>query len=173
MIVRFSRTALGPCRGFILCGFLLSSPPELAAVADIVRHEFQTSSDAVKNYWTPARMMDALKHPVPMVIGGSPSSCPGCGTTHSMPDPMPRLPVLKEKIACPVTRYDWKHDTNNKEFPEKAMGKLFLQDHAGNNFVCSASLVNKKVLLTAGHCVSENIATLLPMMTTSRNPAVQ
>jgi len=131
VIVLFVPMMVRPGIGFLLLGILLSLPSGLFAAQGIVQHELDSSPKTIREYWTPARMEDALKHPASNFVSGapvvrsfslpvdpvkvSPSSCPGCVETHSMPDPMPRLPSPEEKIACPVTRYDWKFDTSNEE----------------------------------------------------------
>ena len=38
-------------------------------------------------------------------------------------------------------------------YPWKAVGKLFFTGATGGNFVCSASVVQRRVVATAGHCV--------------------
>lgn len=38
-------------------------------------------------------------------------------------------------------------------YPNRAIGKLFFQDTAGSNFVCSAATLQRRIVLTAGHCV--------------------
>ena len=38
-------------------------------------------------------------------------------------------------------------------YPWVAVGKLFFTGALGGNFVCSASVINRRVLATAGHCV--------------------
>ena len=68
---------------------------------------------------------------------------------------LPTLPGrVDTQFACPVTRFDTVFDTDNQSFPQKVVGVLFFDDPAGNPMLCSASLVNKRVLLTAGHCVA-------------------
>lgn len=38
-------------------------------------------------------------------------------------------------------------------YPYRAVGKLFFTKPTGGNFVCSASVLNNRVIITAGHCV--------------------
>lgn len=39
-------------------------------------------------------------------------------------------------------------------YPRSVLGKLFFSKAAGGNFVCSATVVNRSTIITAGHCVS-------------------
>jgi V8-like Glu-specific endopeptidase len=43
-------------------------------------------------------------------------------------------------------------------YPYRTVGKLFFSDSAGNNFVCSASVISYRVVVTAGHCVHSGSA---------------
>lgn len=38
-------------------------------------------------------------------------------------------------------------------FPNRTVGKLFFTGNTGGNFVCSASVLRHRIVLTAGHCV--------------------
>lgn len=38
-------------------------------------------------------------------------------------------------------------------FPNRTVGKLFFTDNTGGKFVCSASVIRQRIVLTAGHCV--------------------
>ncbi len=38
-------------------------------------------------------------------------------------------------------------------FPNRTVGKLFFTDNTGERFVCSASVIRQRIVLTAGHCV--------------------
>jgi len=38
-------------------------------------------------------------------------------------------------------------------FPNRTVGKLFFTDSTGSSFVCSASVIRQRIVLTAGHCV--------------------
>lgn len=40
-------------------------------------------------------------------------------------------------------------------FPYSAVGKLFFSDSEGGDFVCSAAVITKRLVLTAGHCVHD------------------
>ena len=43
----------------------------------------------------------------------------------------------------------------SKEYPFRAAGKLYFTDPAAGNFVCSASLIKRGVIVTAAHCVAK------------------
>ena len=125
-----------------------------------------SSSDPPK-YWTEERIKEALRHQLSLIRDGQPTlqgSVPGGDRVQVSPPSnpsrdatpvLPRLPSGRKdaQFACPVTRFEWSHETNNRDYPQRVVGVLFFEDASGNPFVCSASLVNKKVLLTAGHCV--------------------
>jgi V8-like Glu-specific endopeptidase len=51
---------------------------------------------------------------------------------------------------APFQRWTW--DGNYLQYPVSTVGKLFFTQN-GKNFVCSASVINKSTLATAGHCV--------------------
>ncbi|MEQ1846365.1 MAG: trypsin-like serine protease, partial [Nitrospira sp.] len=38
-------------------------------------------------------------------------------------------------------------------FPNRTVGKLFFSKRTGGDFVCSASVIRQRIVLTAGHCV--------------------
>ena len=38
-------------------------------------------------------------------------------------------------------------------YPNRTVGKLFFTGNTGGNFVCSASVLRQRIVLTAGHCV--------------------
>ena len=40
-------------------------------------------------------------------------------------------------------------------YPSSVLGKLFFSDSSGGNFVCSATVVNRNTIITAGHCVAD------------------
>ena len=46
--------------------------------------------------------------------------------------------------------------TANKQFPYRAAGKLFFQVPGQGNFVCSASVIARRLVLTAAHCMFTN-----------------
>ena len=40
-----------------------------------------------------------------------------------------------------------------KTYPYSASGKLFFKNSAGSQFICSASVIKPRIVVTAGHCV--------------------
>ncbi len=52
---------------------------------------------------------------------------------------------------APFNRFTW-HGGNYLIYPISVVGKLFFTQN-GQNFVCSASVINRSTLATAGHCV--------------------
>jgi len=51
---------------------------------------------------------------------------------------------------APFQRFTW--DYPYTQYPVSTVGKLFFTQN-GKNYVCSASVINKSTLATAGHCV--------------------
>jgi V8-like Glu-specific endopeptidase len=54
---------------------------------------------------------------------------------------------------APFNRFTW-HDGAYLVYPMSAVGKLFFTQR-GQNFVCSASVIQKNTLATAGHCLHD------------------
>ena len=53
----------------------------------------------------------------------------------------------------PFQRWTW--NANYTVYPVGTIGKLFFTKATGGNFVCSASVIQRSTLVTAGHCVSQ------------------
>ncbi len=75
---------------------------------------------------------------------------------------------------APFNRFTWQ-EANNTVYPVSTVGKLFFTQR-GVNFVCSASVIQRSTLATAGHCVhdgSNNAAgwSTNVMFCPSQNPA--
>lgn len=154
---------------FLLLSLVLLKPELRATAADsgFVGTRVTHTSANPKSHWTPERIQRAIRNhrlpilsspplmqpdaPIDANVRTSPPSGLGRGATNA-------LPVLPGRVdtqfACPITRFETVFDTDNQGFPQKTIGVLFFDDPAGNPMVCSASLVDKRVLLTAGHCVS-------------------
>jgi Trypsin len=65
--------------------------------------------------------------------------------------------VSKASISCPPSSYQLYSTRGYQYYPEKTMGILiFLIKGVG--YSCSASLINKRMILTAAHCVSSDAA---------------
>ncbi len=124
----------------------------------------------VDAFWTPERIAKALANPKDMVRPGSGSSlgltaeepsgpplsspgyCPDCADSPEAID----APVLKLGATCPASPFEWNFDTDFNSYPQRAVGKVIFQSPSGELGSCSAALVEKRIILTAGHCVSEN-----------------
>ena len=46
-------------------------------------------------------------------------------------------------------------DTNTLAYPTRTAGKLFFTEQGVGNFVCSASVLRPRIVVTAGHCVTK------------------
>jgi hypothetical protein len=108
-------------------------PPPEAGVAEVAISPEER--DATDDYWTPQRMADAI--PPPMEAG------PGLPA-----------PAVADLAITPIT--DFVDPGLYATLPYRATGKVFYYDPvAGQDFVCSGAAVGGRVVLTAGHCVSD------------------
>jgi V8-like Glu-specific endopeptidase len=139
-------------------------------------------------YWTPERMASATPMEMPtrfvenlppqqnqQVLVGNPGFVngwqPGSGPYVEQVQTFPRssLPTqgLLQAFAAPPTnplsgpygpfsRYAMQG--NYIGFPRSFIGKLFFSQNGGS-FVCSASVIGRSTLATAGHCVSDGAGT--------------
>lgn len=67
-------------------------------------------------------------------------------------------PTLPSGAYAPFQRWTWYG--NYLAFPTSTVGKLFFT-LGGSNFVCSASVIQKDTVATAGHCVSSGNGTFI------------
>lgn len=119
-------------------------------------------------YWTQEKMDEAIANPADGKIEGTQQLI-----IEQEPSDPPILvpPNIKDKnsfntldlsapftlsLACPASGYSWSFDTNNTDYPERVIGKLFFTDSQGIAKVCSASLISADIIATAGHCVTSN-----------------
>ncbi len=128
------------------------------------------SAQEMDAFWTPERVRQALANPKDLPRGDrgpalglraaepeaplrvSPGYCPDCSG-----DPLPAPePPLTAGATCPASVYEWYFDTDYSSYPERVVGKVLYVGADGGLYSCSAALVEKRLLLTAGHCVSEN-----------------
>jgi len=139
----------------------------------ITSHAPQTSPDEIKAFWTQERMFQALENPLIKEIltedlkmkldaaepvgepQNSPPYCPDCPKNQSdygaMGQPEPGSSLSAS--PCPASGYTWAYDQANTSYPERVIGRLFLVTNTGALASCSASLINRRLVLTAGHCV--------------------
>lgn len=126
------------------------------------------SAQEIKDYWTPEKMAEALANPLDVVrpdstgvmpvvsalaAGSQPSfvsgSCADCQTGQPGPTAMSDDPSAQ---ACPTTGYSTWSNTCGSVYPMRLVGKMFIDTPTGSG-VCSASLVNGRMIATAAHCV--------------------
>jgi V8-like Glu-specific endopeptidase len=117
-------------------GHALAAPPSppTGTVEIVLPNE---ERQATLDYWTPQRLAEAIPAP----LGGLPG---GSVTDRSAPE----LAAAASSTA-PVP------DGQYGQLPYRATGKVYYFDPVADlNFVCSGVAVGGRVVLTAGHCVS-------------------
>jgi V8-like Glu-specific endopeptidase len=135
------------------------------------------------NYWTPERLRGAIPMPLGSFSGssaasqavevrtiGTPGAAPGwrpggpplsASATAALNIQQSDLPQTFPPFSAPSSptdfanfapfqRFTWPGDL--RLYPVSTVGKLFFTQ-TGKNFVCSASVINRSTLATAGHCV--------------------
>jgi hypothetical protein len=160
------------CLLILGAGWSLAEEIKLNDGQSIVGFAPQTSAAEIKAFWTEERMFQALQNPLTKEIltenlkmkldadeptgelKTSPPYCPDCPQNQSdysaMGEPEPGSTV---SAPCPASGYSWDYDYANSNYPERVVGRLFMVTNTGGLASCSASLVNRRLLLTAGHCV--------------------
>ncbi len=138
-----------------------------------------SSTDAVSASWTPQALQNAIpmeriakgKVPSsssPQAQTGRLASSEGSGSPPKV-NPAPNTqPLFKPQARAANTTpqpnnygSDNAHFTSSRliplsadtEYPYRTTGKLFFRDQNGVSYVCSASVLRPRVVLTAGHCV--------------------
>lgn len=132
-------------------------------------------------YWTPVRLASAqpmlpLANPKAVAVEAAPQ---GGGTSVSLPGKRPTMAVgadaaarLYDPAQVRIQSEDdgiesqaagsfGAHYTSARVnqpgletiYPNRTVGKLFFTGNTGGNFVCSASVLRQRIVLTAGHCV--------------------
>ncbi len=135
-----------------------------------------SAADPVINYWTPARMANAKSLDAPKAalapsgaasIGTSLPSVSGAGKppmVNLTPDFNPLftpqatsaagvVPSNVGTIGAYFTSSRIVPLTADTAYPYSTVGKLFFTKPGEGDFVCSASVLRPRVVLTAGHCV--------------------
>ncbi len=103
---------------------------------------------------------------------GEPGVMPGWDPQSGLPQPKPGTIIKLNKVqpqysvppgTPPSSSTDyanygpfqrWTHFGNYLTYPRSVIGKLFFKQN-GNSYVCSATVVQKSTIFTAGHCVSD------------------
>jgi V8-like Glu-specific endopeptidase len=158
---------------------LLSAAPGLAAHEDASAVRARTLVTApvestALSYWTPERMMKA--QPVPMMRPGRPAVSAVPAPRHLGPEgsgesglpgnqidsPMEHAAPFTAIVANPqgytypppFGRYENFDDYS--VFPYRTIAKIFFSD-GGKDYVCSGATWPNRAVLTAGHCVYDNL----------------
>lgn len=145
----------------------------------VVRND-TASMAAGASYWTPQRMIAAQPYDMPRGGPGTPISPTAAADSGPSQSSQPGLPSYKgaaatvrlhdtvalrseaEEVAPAAAGTSGLRFTNERvvpmatlrnTYPWRAVGKLFFTGAQGGNFVCSASVINRRVVATAGHCV--------------------
>jgi hypothetical protein len=133
---------------------------------DLTGPGFQAQSD----FWTPERIAEALANPKDASRQGAPA---GVGASQA-PEPSGQVRVspgyrppgaeistppaapgeFGAAAACPVSPFNWDYDSDNQAYPQRVMGKVLFVDQNGQVSSCSATLVDSRIVLTAGHCMA-------------------
>lgn len=142
------------------------------------------SQEAVEAYWTAERMATAKPMPLPLADSGTPAvdapvgvpsvSSPSFDTSSAesrvqLFDPAlyPSVasddavaPMAEGTFLAPYTSSRLETTAFNKNVLYKKVGKLFFVIPPGTtqppgNYVCSASIISYRIVVTAGHCVSD------------------
>jgi V8-like Glu-specific endopeptidase len=144
------------------------------------------NDDAQKSasYWTPERLRDAKPYPLPgaadtRATSADLSAAPARSASSPSGRPTYTGAPLNVQLHAPLARADTANQqaapqaagtaglrfttervvpmaSLRNTYPWVAVGKLFFTGALGGNFVCSASVINRRVLATAGHCVYDS-----------------
>lgn len=97
---------------------------------------------------------------------GSPQPSPNASFQSTSAQPQTSPPFSPPANPTDFGNYSpfqrWTKDGKYTSYPTSTIGKLFFsQDHDGNgsvsNFVCSASVIEKNTIATAGHCLNNGL----------------
>lgn len=144
----------------------------------------ELDAQAILDYWTPERMQNATVLDMEVAPdaaaavtdedqlpeGAVPGYAPGWSGKGPKPDPTVTYtlddidPLASPPFGSPSSSTDyinfapydrWTWYGNYSKQSTSYIGKLFGRTHTGANFQCSASLIGRRVIATAGHCVSD------------------
>lgn len=158
--MRSIKASIG-CSAIIL--FLLAAP--VLAGQPYVSHEIGRAarSDgldplvAAQEFWTDERLRSAIPMKVRLGPGRKPVLNPGQG--NNPPGSGPSRPGLVENdyetewTNCPASPYTQWYEDNTLTYPNRTIGKLYVSFGERENYVCSAAMVGRNILLTAGQCI--------------------
>lgn len=164
----------------LLCTFLVTAALNVGAAeaqsSGITNRNAVSGSDAESTYWTPERMRNAKAAPTPVIRnrasardaippGGKPQwsdgSPPEVEPTPADPGrivpiqesaPTGVAPGSRGTSGIPFSTARVSPDSAVNTYPHRAAGKLFYVMNGGN-WVCSASVIDFRVIITAAHCV--------------------
>lgn len=109
---------------------------------------------AVHEYWTPERR--AAAKPVPQPVPGRGEVKREAEGHAASPGTLPPGRPRSEREAVRPETSGATAVANPKAYPYRTCGKLFFTQ-SGHNFVASAAVVSRNVILTAGHCVHQGL----------------
>jgi V8-like Glu-specific endopeptidase len=136
----------GMIKKLLLCVLVLTIGAP--GIGGAQRREVVSSGvQADHEYWTSNRLRRAREMPLPRVSRSRMSTLFG-EDQGGTPENMISLPnrVLQFSSSRLIPR------SARTAFPYSTLGRLFFKSVDGN-FVCSASVISNRVVLTAGHCV--------------------
>ncbi len=181
-IVRAS--ALGAVVAAGVLGAMLAIAPVTARAQGVTTSNSNETQAQVEAYWTPAQLESARPLDLPPEVGTNgfpivtdaapkptpPVSSPGEPPSVNVGANQGRILIPQNYLLAPElseipegTSSYGAYFTTGRVFPDaatttypyRAAGKLFFHDpRTGGNFICSASVLRVRVIVTAGHCVA-------------------
>lgn len=189
-----SRGILGLVLGLVLAVSLVAFAGSASAqVSFTPGSSAAATSQALMNYWTPARMAAAQPMPIPgrlidptKPVTRQAQPVPAAPRTLVPAYPPGQIPAVEQRIELPEgTPYfgqtsaapmdfgvapteplngpygpfqRWTMEGNYLVWPRSIHGKLFFTLNGGD-FACSATVIGRSTIATAGHCVSDGSGT--------------
>lgn len=159
----------------IVVASMLVSTTTVQAKSSQMLSPIQSPKDVI-DYWTPERLKDAIPMDLPRVAKGSlkeasiNKNIPVQVVSGSSPivdiQPdnhqlfVPNIPKSEFNTSLDAgtlgelfTSSRLVPDTADITYPYRTVGKLFFRTASGDNKTCTASVISKRILLTAGHCL--------------------